>query len=56
MKNFLTQYNDLWCEFMHRDTMWPIHGEYKCRECLRTRSVPWANQARTSVEELAPAR
>jgi len=23
----------LWCALMHDSTMWPIHGEYRCRTC-----------------------
>ena len=44
MKNFWTRRNDLWCEFMHKGVMWPVRGAYRCRECLRIREVPWANQ------------
>jgi len=55
MKDFLNQYNDLWCEFMHEDAMWPIHGVYQCRQCLRKRTVPWANQSPAVERELAPA-
>jgi len=44
MKNFWTRYNELWCEFIHMGSMWPIHGAYRCRQCLRIRTVPWANQ------------
>jgi hypothetical protein len=31
-----------WCALMHRDSsMWPIHGRYQCRRCLRYRQVRW---------------
>jgi hypothetical protein len=23
--------------------MWPVNGQYRCRTCLRTYPVPWAN-------------
>lgn len=45
MKSLWTRYNNLWCELMHMDTMWPIRGAYRCRQCLRIRTVPWANQS-----------
>jgi len=30
-----------WCKLTHRDPMWPIHGYYLCRECLRQYPVQW---------------
>ena len=41
MKNILNRCGELWCEYMHNGAMWPIHGAYRCRQCLRTRQVPW---------------
>lgn len=32
----------LWCSLMHDSPMWPIHGEYECRDCGRRYSIPWA--------------
>jgi len=32
---------DLWCRTMHQSPMWPIHGQYQCRRCMRCFSVPW---------------
>ena len=31
----------IWCKLMHGDPMWPIHGYYLCRECLRQYPVQW---------------
>ena len=31
-----------WCTFTHDSPMWPIHGEYQCRNCGRHYPVPWA--------------
>ena len=42
-----------WCHFAHRDSMWPVKGEYRCRTCLRTYPVPWAN---TSAGQMAIRR
>ena len=30
-----------WCRTMHKQTRWPIHGEYECSVCFRRYSVPW---------------
>jgi hypothetical protein len=30
-----------WCRHFHASVMWPIHGQYRCRECYRLYSVPW---------------
>ena len=39
-----------WCHFAHSEFMWPVNGEYRCRRCLRTYPVPWANaKARSSA-------
>jgi hypothetical protein len=35
-----------WCRLMHDSPMWPIHGEYQCRVCLRRYGVPWAEESR----------
>ncbi len=32
---------DAWCLFAHSSPMWPSHGHYRCRECLRVHRVPW---------------
>jgi hypothetical protein len=33
-----------WCRLMHRDAMWPIHGKYQCRKCLRSYPISWAGE------------
>lgn len=55
MKNYLERYNDLWCKFMHNGELWPIHGVYKCRECLRERPVPWAHDSAQPIAFLRHA-
>ena len=35
---------NLWCRLIHDAPMWPIHGEYQCRVCLRRYGVPWAEE------------
>lgn len=31
-----------WCQAMHSAPMWPVNGEYQCRQCFRRYRVPWA--------------
>lgn len=33
-----------WCRVMHPAPMWPVNGQYRCPECLRTYAVPWEEQ------------
>ena len=37
-----------WCRAMHKSTMWPIHGEYECKTCLRRYPVKWAPEEAAS--------
>lgn len=30
-----------WCRRTHSKAMWPIHGRYICRVCLREYPVSW---------------
>jgi hypothetical protein len=30
---------------MHTDALWPIHGRYLCKRCLRERAVEWEGRA-----------
>ncbi len=32
---------ELWCRLMHREPMWPSHGQYECRRCGRRYLVCW---------------
>lgn len=36
-----TKLAGLWCNLMHNEVSWPIHGHYHCRTCHRTYSAPW---------------
>jgi len=31
----------LWCRTFHPEPFWPVHGQYRCRACLREYAVPW---------------
>lgn len=46
---------DLWCRKMHTEAMWPIHGRYVCRHCLREHAVEWENRAPFQRESLLPS-
>jgi hypothetical protein len=52
MKNLLERVAELWCENMHGQPLWPSHGHYQCRVCLRQYPVPFE----TAVEENRPRR
>jgi hypothetical protein len=39
MTQIIERIEKLWCETMHSRTMWPIHGKYRCAECLREYKV-----------------
>jgi hypothetical protein len=41
IKHSLSMLGKAWCRTMHRQAMWPIHGEYYCSICLRRYPVPW---------------
>ncbi len=45
MKELLDQVGQLWCQMTHREVMWPVHGAYRCRVCLRSYQVPFAAEA-----------
>ena len=55
MKPTQTRIADRWCKLMHKNPMWPSHGQYECRTCGRRHQVCWehatvlANQAQTHV-------
>jgi len=40
-KHFETAAGSCGASICHNGAMWPIHGAYRCRQCLRTRQVPW---------------
>jgi hypothetical protein len=44
------------CALMHDSTMWPIHGEYRCRTCGRHYPVPWAAETMVPIEAQARLR
>ena len=41
----------LWCRLMHSSLMWPIHGVYQCRTCLRRFPLRWEDSLSTLVDD-----
>lgn len=41
MTAIMQRIETIWCETMHSRTMWPIHGKYRCADCLREFEVPF---------------
>jgi hypothetical protein len=41
IKNSFSFIGQIWCRAMHKQTRWPIHGEYECSVCFRRYRVPW---------------
>jgi hypothetical protein len=39
MRDFMNRIEELWCANMHSSVMWPIHGKYRCGDCLREYTV-----------------
>lgn len=61
ISNFTEQIGRAWCRMMHRDPMWPVNGQYRCPDCLRTYDVPWEKKPvtpahRHTVTEITHAR
>ena len=34
-KQLLSRMGDLWCSLTHDSVLWPVHGQYECRNCGR---------------------
>jgi hypothetical protein len=45
MRETIEKLEKIWCEVMHRETMWPIHGAYRCGVCLREYPVVFAGSS-----------
>ena len=45
MKPTQTRIADRWCKLMHKNPMWPSHGQYECRTCGRRHQVCWERPA-----------
>jgi hypothetical protein len=50
MRDLMNRIETLWCEHMHSAVMWPIHGKYRCGECLREYAVGFEGIERRNVE------
>jgi hypothetical protein len=38
-----------WCRQMHDGAMWPMHGRYLCRQCLREYRLAWEDSSATET-------
>lgn len=61
LTNLTEQVGRAWCRLTHPDPMWPVKGQYRCPECLRTYDVPWEKPQQPVVHhhpltEIAHAR
>jgi hypothetical protein len=45
-----------WCRNMHSGAMWPMHGRYICRQCLRQHPVAWEDARATALPAPRPSR
>lgn len=45
----------VWCRLTHRSAMWPIHGRYHCRTCMRQFPVPWEEASKAARPTSFPA-
>jgi hypothetical protein len=39
-----------WCRKMHNEAMWPMHGKYVCRRCLREHQLGWEDVQELSAQ------
>lgn len=40
--------SEVWCQTVHGNAMWPIHGKYVCPQCLREYRVAWEGPVRAT--------
>jgi hypothetical protein len=50
MKRLLDRIGELWCINVHRSTMWPVRGRYRCGVCLREYPVQFEGLHEVLVE------
>jgi hypothetical protein len=56
MKPIQARIADLWCRLMHKEPMWPSHGQYECRTCGRRHRVCWEQPLPTPPRVVTLAR
>jgi hypothetical protein len=54
MKSTHARVTDLWCRLMHKESMWPSHGQYQCRTCGRLQTVCWEQASPAESRALLP--
>jgi len=55
MKELWNQIEEWWCVHMHDSVMWPAHGKYRCRTCMREYVVQFEGIAPRGREQSRPA-
>jgi hypothetical protein len=45
-----------WCRKMHDEAMWPMHGRYVCRKCLREHRVVWESKSQAAEQPVRASR
>ena len=54
LQNIWNRLGYWWCDFAHDGALWPSHGEYRCRQCLRSYSVPWEKEELVASARVRP--
>lgn len=52
--SFIDTIGRIWCRLMHDALMWPMHGEYECRICMRRFPVAWGEAPKKTVSTVKP--
>ena len=55
MRDLMNRIETIWCEQMHSNVMWPIHGKYRCGKCMREYAVPFEAIEPHSAEHRTPS-
>lgn len=51
MRQRWNQISEWWCMRMHDSVMWPSHGQYRCRTCMREYAVQFESTPRREREQ-----
>lgn len=46
---------EAWCRATHEKVMWPIHGVYRCGQCMREYRVEWSPEEHDASGVIAQA-
>ena len=51
VKQLFNQLGTWWCMRMHSTAMWPLHGKYRCRTCLREFAVEFEHMPAKEADQ-----